>query len=304
MMEETSINSRVPCASIVIPYGGGGEGMLVEQLRAVDAAVLHARKELEVTCEVILSVNSPGVAGETRALVGSLSLHHEVHVIDSSARRGAAYARNRGVDAGTGERLLFCDADDVVATEWVAAMLRALERSEVVGGVLDLHALNPGAGLRRGEHAGCHTPKRDWGWLFSAPSSNLAITRSAFIAISGFDESLLLGEDKDLCWRAQYQGATFAAAPDAVVSYRWRSTLRSHFAQTFAWGVGDALLLSKHRPFGLEADYLGGLKRTARAIVYAASVPVLYPRRWHAIGALGKAVGRVFGSVRFRTWAL
>ena len=43
-------------------------------------------------------------------------------VVDSSARRGPAAARNDGVRAAGGSLIVFCDTDDVVGPGWLAGV--------------------------------------------------------------------------------------------------------------------------------------------------------------------------------------
>lgn len=59
-------------------------------------------------------------------------------LIRASCERGQAFARNIGAFAKVGELvpegLLFCDQDDVVDDDWVAAMARGLHQFDIVGG--------------------------------------------------------------------------------------------------------------------------------------------------------------------------
>ena len=60
-----------------------------------------------------------------------------LRLIEANEMASAAYARNVGVSAASGQRLLFCDADDVVRPGWVAGMSAALEDASLVGGRLE-----------------------------------------------------------------------------------------------------------------------------------------------------------------------
>ncbi|MBD0314766.1 MAG: glycosyltransferase family 2 protein, partial [Microcoleus sp. T3-bin5] len=46
-------------------------------------------------------------------------------VVSATEQAGAAYARNVGVRAATGDYLAFCDADNIADLGWVAAFCRA-----------------------------------------------------------------------------------------------------------------------------------------------------------------------------------
>src|SRR5215213_2921854 len=63
----------------------------------------------------------------------------------SAPRRGLNHARNAGVRAARGEVLAFCDADDVAAPGWLAALVEALDGEvDIAGGALERFALNDG----------------------------------------------------------------------------------------------------------------------------------------------------------------
>jgi GT2 family glycosyltransferase len=65
---------------------------------------------------------------------------------------------------------------------------------------------------------GQHDAVRD---VFVAPGGCTLVRADLFAAIGGFDRSIVaMGEDLDLCWRAQVAGARVIVAPDAVVRHR------------------------------------------------------------------------------------
>lgn len=64
--------------------------------------------------------------------------------LDASARRGKSHALNLALAAARGRVTLFCDADDVPAPGWLAAMAAALERHDFVACRVDLDRLNTG----------------------------------------------------------------------------------------------------------------------------------------------------------------
>ena len=71
-------------------------------------------------------------------------------------------------------------------------------------------------------------------------------------AIDGFDESFRIGSDEiDFCLRAQYAGFTIGLAPDAVIHYRLRSSMRDVYRQNYAYATGFAHLHRKHIDLGM-----------------------------------------------------
>jgi len=113
--------------------------------------------------------------------------------------------RNRAAATATGDILAFVDADHEIAQAWVPAAIDALapERAGAAGA---LYTSPPDGtwvqrlyGALRGRTVGQH----DVPWL---GSGNLAVRRSVFERVKGFDESLEACEDVDFCQRVRAAG--------------------------------------------------------------------------------------------------
>src|SRR5262245_2108230 len=63
-------------------------------------------------------------------------------VCDASARPGTNRARNAAASAAKGDFLAFCDADDVADDGWLAGLVEAGGRFDLVGGWCDDVVLN------------------------------------------------------------------------------------------------------------------------------------------------------------------
>jgi len=75
-----------------------------------------------------------------------------------------------------------------------------------------------------------------------AQSANMAVRRSLFDAIGGFDPVARAGEDADLCFRLAAAGWALEERPEAVVRHSSRATLPSRLAQLARHGSGAAWL--------------------------------------------------------------
>lgn len=71
---------------------------------------------------------------DLRALAGVHAPHLAVTVVDATRQAGTAFARNRGIERATTERLLFCDADDVVGPTWVRDGAMAIDAHPMFSG--------------------------------------------------------------------------------------------------------------------------------------------------------------------------
>lgn len=193
-----------------------------------------------------LIVCDNGSTDDTRAVATAYSDSVPgLQVIDASAVRGPGSARNAGAHAAGAPLLAFCDADDVVADDWLAVMRAALADATLVTG-------RP----RRLEFNSRPEDPQYFSWgiyrvpyfpyLPGAGAGNMGVHRDAFLAVGGFDTSLRTGEDLDLCWRMQLAGHVLVEEPAAVVTVSNREGLPATIKQTFAYGVGDRRLKHKY----------------------------------------------------------
>jgi glycosyltransferase involved in cell wall biosynthesis len=235
-----------PRLSVVIPCHNS-EATLGAQLSALAAQVCS------YSWEAIVADN--GSVDGTATLAASFAARIPMlRVIDASARRGAAYARNAGAAAAHGSALLFCDADDEMADGYLEAMGRALELHDFVACRYDFKKLNTSwlAHARRGEGQGaglaggyCHPTLR------YAGAGGLGITRRAHEAVNGFDLTLkaMAGqEDTDYCIRVQLAGAPLVFVPEAVMHVRFRDTIGGVFSQAWAWAESGAYVQRRYVP--------------------------------------------------------
>ena len=114
--------------SIVVPVYNTGDKLI----RCLDSILSQTHRNLQIILvddgskDDSLSLCRKYAAEDGRILVMS----HENH--------GVSYTRNRGIRAADGDYLMFLDADDSVAPDWVEQYLKAAEAENadiVVGGI-------------------------------------------------------------------------------------------------------------------------------------------------------------------------
>lgn len=209
--------------------------------------------------EVVLADN--GSIDDTRTIASSYRRSlPSLMIVDASAVRGPAHARNSGVQASSGDFLAMCDADDEVDERWLFELVRVAATTDLVGGAIDRTSLNQGKpGRMRGTQ---HVEGliRPFGIFTVAPTGNLGVWRETFDRLGGFDETLPAAEDIDFSWRAHAHGIPISFARDAVVRYRYRDGYIELLRQHFAYGRGIAHLLDRHDLESTPADLAGSPK--------------------------------------------
>lgn len=292
----THVGQKVPTVSIVVPCRNCTD-LLGRQLAAL------AGQRWSGTWEVVVADNGstdglPSVAERFR------NRFPELRVVDASAKQGAAYARNVGVKAATGDVVLFCDADDEVGEGWLAAMAVALREHDFVAARIDRERLNPSWVKRSRSFDGLLDS--DPPFLPYSFSAALGVRRSKHLAVGGFDETFTVScEDRDYCYRLQLAGTRLHLVSDAVIHYRLRDTFRGIYRNARTYARGNVLLYSRYRKHGLRQP--SKLRSVGSwMLLLPALVPALRSREHFAQWCyrLGWLVGRLQGSLRYRVLAL
>ncbi len=163
---------------------------------------------------------------------------------------GLSAARNAGAAAANGCILAFTDDDCRPDREWLARLARVFEdgRFAAAGGP----NLPPpprtweeavvGAAPGAPSHVMLDDEEAE-----HLPGCNLAVTRTAFDAIGGFDPQFhTAGDDVDFCWRLRSAGFRLGFAPGAFVWHLRRPSLSAFLLQQIGYGRAERLLLAKH----------------------------------------------------------
>lgn len=294
----------VAAISVVIPWHKD-PSLLCRQLD-----LLKKQSDLLIHGEVVIVCNSSSTWEELegtkfeflrtpRQPLGATTL---ISVCETGVK-SAAYARNAGWRLASGELILFCDADDEVDCSWVRKMANASAShpNALLGGVLRVGNINSYRRLLWEKDVSVLGTK--FSHLPFVPSSNFAVPKKWLIELNGFDPELRVGEDIDICWRAQYLGASIHFVDDAFVDYRLRNGLCNLWKQSYDYGFGDAPLLRKHYAFGA--------RRKARdtAIDLLSAVSSLVSSCFHrdfskASQRIGNFSGRIVSSAVHRIWVV
>jgi Glycosyl transferase family 2 len=157
-----------------------------------------------------------------------------------------ARQRNAGVRMSTGEIVVFIDSGCLPNEGWLGRLVAPIARGDEL--LVSGRAVGANNTFERAAPAGklCY--------LEEAPTISLAVHRSVFGAVGGFDESFGYGSDVDFTWRVVGSGMRIRYEPLATVEHDW-GTFRRRMRRARQYGAARARLYRKHRARALRALY-------------------------------------------------
>ncbi|EFK10400.1 glycosyltransferase family protein [delta proteobacterium NaphS2] len=168
--------------------------------------------------------------------------------------RQAPFCRNLAAKEARGDILAFVDSDCLVSPLWLKELLPTFSDLSVavVGGRVD--AWFDRSALDRYEAAnsslimGRHPMRSEKGnSSLYVPSCNMLVRREVFLAVDGFREHLVVGEDVDLCWRIRDSGYQVAFEPAGAVFHKHRNRIPAFCLRRFDYGTSEPLLQKHHK---------------------------------------------------------
>lgn len=120
--------------SIVIPCYNSAD-TIHELLESLES------QECDYPWEIIIVDN--GSTDNTMTVVNKFSDRFKnFKVISAVQKKGAGYARNKGVESSKGGYILFCDSDDVVGENWLSTMADSFLKHDFIACRWDIEKLN------------------------------------------------------------------------------------------------------------------------------------------------------------------
>jgi glycosyltransferase involved in cell wall biosynthesis len=201
----------------------------------LNALMRQGQPSAKLETIVVDNGSNDGTLDIVRRFAGVSLLHED--------KRGPSAARNRGLRHATGDVVAHLDADTLPTRAWLRSIVAPFNDPQVMLAAGRTLIFDPataveryiaGAGLYETERAITRLP------FPFAPSLNMAVRRSAALAVDGWAEELMTAEDVDFSHRILKRypsGIAFAA--DAVLFHRVRSTEPElvKLARTYGQGV-------------------------------------------------------------------
>lgn len=249
----------------------------------------------DVTPHEIVVVADGCTDGTAGALRDAFPGEERLRILEQPNQGGSA-ARNHGAAVATGDVLLFLDDDMRPDPQLLTAHCAVLAADPGVAAVLGhipLAAETPVTPLTRGyaQWAQARADRLAAGdtdlELGDLLAGQMAVRRTAYQAIGGFDEDFTRGgtfggEDTDFLVRLAASGVRVVFSADAVASQDYRITPAQLLRQWGQAGPAQALLSRRHPGLGpaIAADHTDprpaarAVKRVARLVPDAAWAPV------------------------------
>lgn len=155
--------------------------------------------------------------------------------------RTIAAQRNVGIRESRGDAVVFLDASCEPEKGWLEHLIDPLVHGdeEIVAGRVEASSagsIHEVSGRQGGS---------DPAYLPECSAMNLAVARSVFDRLGGFDEELGYAEDVDFAWRANDAGTRILYVPEAVVRHDWGHSSED-LPRAFRYGVARVRLYRKH----------------------------------------------------------
>ncbi|MDD2580656.1 MAG: glycosyltransferase [Desulfuromonadaceae bacterium] len=161
--------------------------------------------EMHVTDEIIVVDN-----GSTDKSANIVSAYQSITLLERP-RVTVAAVRNFGAKMAKGNVLAFIDSDCIVCIDWRKQLVQTLKvRSVAASG--SKYCLPESACWI--EKVWYSQRNKTAGKAKYINSGNLAIRKDVFLRVGGFDETLITGEDSELCWRLSHTDNIVFENPD------------------------------------------------------------------------------------------
>lgn len=263
---------------------------LIPQLDALaEQAVQHGVQ--------VLVVDNGSTDGTTAALQLRYGDASWLRLIDGSGRAGAAYAKNLGVQLARTEFIAFCDADDLVAPNWLREITKALAESRLVVVPREYGLLNPASPSLPTKPLQL---SRIWG-MPSLGGGAMALAREDYLAIGGFDEDFSGSVDTEFSVRFHRRFGYEPVIADTCIHVRRPDRLKEQLRRQYLLSRSIPHIAKRHPSSENKQSVASAARKCVGTLKNAARLPSMSPRdraRW--LVAAARTAGGISGSVSAR----
>jgi len=217
----------MPKVSIIIPCFNGQAHIK----RCLDSILESSFSDFEIL------IADDGSDDESQEILSQYEKNEKIRIFYFKNNQGPARLRNFLGQKALGKYLLFLDVDTRIESEAIETILKRLEAEERLAGLQPAligpegkletvgHFLSPfGLPYEIGTGQNPDNFKKEMP-IFGARTAALAVRKTIFDRIGGFDEDYLIyGEDTDFCWRIWRAGGKIIYFPAARVRHFQKSS--------------------------------------------------------------------------------
>ena len=210
----------------------------------------------------------------------------------SEANRGAAAARNLGVQNARGEIVLFVDADSVPDRNWIQEMAAPFHDPSIAGasGQKKTRQQNLWARLVQLEYDFKYDRMAVHAAIDFVDSSTAAYRREVLLANGGFDTTLKEAEDTELSYRLAERGYRLILIREGVTYHVHPETLLHYLRRKFQYARWRVVVYKRY-PRKAAYDQRTPPAQKLQPLIAFALVPtaiaaLIWPPLWWAVALL------------------
>ena len=297
-LESEDAGSRpfLPPVTLVVPVYNGAATLraCLDSLLALD----YPRESLEIL--VVDNASTDDTAQILSSYGSALRVVHE-------PKRGRPAACNCGFREASYETIAITDADCVLDRHWLRYLVAPLQEPEVglTGGkILSIHSDRPIELFGEQIHDNQASIE---GRFPCVIGMSWACRRSVYQELQGFDEEFLRVQDSDFSFRIASAGYKLVYVPEAILYHQNEETYWGLYHEGYKHGHWSVLWCRKHSEAlhrSLRGRFsLASYKSLGQSLVRSLTARQEHERtqaRCSSFFNLGKKVGKITGSVRFR----
>lgn len=177
----------------------------------------------------------------------------KVKLIRMAENGGPGAARNEAVKVAKGEIIAFLDDDCLAGKDWLRALVPCFQYPDVAAAGGRVESAELSSPIDNYEQVqspllmGASQRKVRKGSAISyLATCNLLVRKQSLLAVKGFDPSMRVGEDVDLCWRLLEKGENIYYIPEGLVFHHHRSELLAFLKRRFNYGQSEAKLQARY----------------------------------------------------------
>lgn len=220
--------------SIIIPV----KEQQVEISNFLDSFFLtHGKNDFPLEILIVDNNSTPPI------VVPEQFLHKDIPIFLYQCKtKGAAAARNIGVENARGKWMLFTDSDCIATETFLSGYLGLNPKCVAYSGNVVSHGDSPLDQYYDSQEI-LIPPKATYGELAGVPmyivTANAIVFRDAYLLIGGFNEEYPVagGEDEDFTMRL-WQSGNIGYAPDSLIRHDYRNGIKGFIKRFVNYGRG------------------------------------------------------------------